>query len=315
MLPHCIHRDKTALSQESSKETGMTATTSIYTIISAIVAAEKAFLGANRVWKPKNPQQAEFVRDYLEWCRADLDRIPEFESIAALSEVPINEFLKKKGFNIQLEKFPIVVPPERAWGAASVLDLLLKWKEPGTVRKMKGADGKLYPAAHLDEGYSVFAVEYHENPVGLVQTAHGDNAYFTVVDKPLDGFALIKKAQAVISANREMEYFSGITFPMVDLDHTVDIGWLKEMGTWDEDGYFNKIIQALQQTKLKMNHLGAHVKDAVAIGGIRATSMPPPTLVIDRPFLFCIERPGLMEPLFSAYITEEHWKDPGSLNM
>ncbi len=292
----------------------MTATASYYTIVSAIVAAENAFLGAGRTWNPVNDQQRKFIDSFLEPCRPDLDKIPEYETIAALSEVPINEFLMKKGFGIQLEKFPKLLPPARVWGAASVLDLLLKWKTPGTKAKIAVGD-RSYTAARIDDDYEAFSIRGHENPIALVETENGDKAYFTVLEKPLEGLALLEKAQSVISAQVMPEYFDGVLFPAVDLSHEVDISWLKKMWTVDDERYTNEITQALQQTKLKMNHLGARVKDAVAIGGMRTTSLPPPPLVINRPFLFCIERPGLKMPLFSAYITEENWKDPGSLDM
>lgn len=43
-------------------------------------------------------------------------------------------------------------------------------------------------------------------------------------------------------------------------------------------------------------------------------SLPKPDLVIDRPFLCWIERPGIPVPLFLGHITEEDWKSPGSLD-
>lgn len=56
----------------------MTRTCSMYTVVSALVAAEKAFLGGNRIWKFDNSMQAQFVGQFLEVCRPDLDKIKEF---------------------------------------------------------------------------------------------------------------------------------------------------------------------------------------------------------------------------------------------
>jgi len=43
------------------------------------------------------------------------------------------------------------------------------------------------------------------------------------------------------------------------------------------------------------------------------TSVPPPALIIDKPFLVVFERPGLPQPLFTAYVTQDSWKDPGEI--
>jgi serine protease inhibitor len=105
---------------------------------------------------------------------------------------------------------------------------------------------------------------------------------------------------------------------MIDLNETVDIGWLKEMLTVDEIGDSWKISQALQQTKFKMNETGAHVKSAVAIGVMRCVSFGRPPelhLVIDKPFLLWIAREGTSLPIFAAYLDEDVWKDPKNLTL
>jgi len=292
----------------------MSNTASMYTIASAIVAAETAFLGPNRNWKTSNELQQKFVSTILEVVRPELFRIPEIESMAALSEVPINKFLKERGFDIQLDPFPRVSPPARAWGAASVLDVTVQWKIKGTIGEIETANKATYPAAVLgDDATQVFQVGH--TPVARLATQSSDIAYMAVHENPVGRFELLAAVEELMRAPRSSARYKGLIFPMVDLDHKVDIGWLKELETTDQEGYLNIIVQALQQTKLKINHIGARIKDAVAIGGVRFAAfeekMPP--LVIDRPFLFWIERPGLSRPLFASYITQEHWKDPGSL--
>jgi len=289
----------------------------MYTITSAFVAAEKAFLGGNRKWVPVNGLQERFVSRILEPTRPELVNIPELESVAALSEAPINEFLRRKGFSIQLDPFPKLVPPERAWGAASVLDVLVQWRTRGFATKLETPGGKIYPAARLSED-TVYVVRAGDVFLAELRTRSSDIAYMAMWDEPVEHFELLAAVEGISRARKLPAPYEGLIFPMVDLDHKVDIGWLKELSTTDNKGYFNKLTQALQQTKLKMNHIGARIKDAVAIGGIRCTScvreeLPP--LVINKPFLFWIERPGLSRPLFAARITEGDWKDPGSLEM
>jgi hypothetical protein len=289
----------------------------MYTIASAFVAAEKAFLGGDRAWEPTNDMQTRFIREILEVCRPDLVRIPEFETIAALSEIPINEFLAKHGFNIRLDKFPELVPPERAWGAASVLDITLKWLVKGSKSSINTVR-KNFPAAKLSkDAVTIRDATGHQYPVAEVRTSSDDVVFMTICDRDLNNFDLVAEAERISVNMTGHAPYEGLLFPMVDLNHQVDISWLGGMFTIDNEGYFNKIIQALQQTKLKMNHEGARIKDAVAIGGFRCTSVqiPRPPLIINRPFLFWVRRPGLAKPLFVARLTEEVWKDPGSLDM
>lgn len=292
----------------------MTTTASMYTIVAAFDTAEKAFLGPDRKWKPFNDMQRRFVYEVLDPTRPELVHIPEITSIAALSEIPINEFLKKEGFDIQLDPFPVVTPPDRAWGAASVLDVLMKWRVPGSATTIVTPDKTSFPAAKLSD-MIVQIRRVGDTDVARIETETADVAYMAMWEKPLEHFELLAAVEGLAPEKGSYAPYEGLVFPMVDLDHEVDIGWLKELSTVDDEGYLNKITQALQQTKLKMNHIGARIKDAVAIDGIRCTSMPNPPLVINRPFLFWVTRPGLSRPLFAAHITEKHWKDPGSLDM
>ena len=81
-----------------------------------------------------------------------------------------------------------------------------------------------------------------------------------------------------------------------------------------EDGLPGIIAQASQQTKLKMNEIGARVESVVAIaivlGGMDA---PEPDHVINRPFLIWFERDGLSRPLFAGHITPDDWRNPGNI--
>jgi len=99
---------------------------------------------------------------------------------------------------------------------------------------------------------------------------------------------------------------------MVDLVAKESLDWLKGMSTLGQDGKEWELEEAVQQITLKMNHLAARARaaDEMRFG---ATSLPPPALIIDRPFLVVFERPSLPQPLFTAYVTQESWKDPGTI--
>ena len=85
------------------------------------------------------------------------------------------------------------------------------------------------------------------------------------------------------------------------------------MTTCDNAGLPAFISQSLMYVLFKMNEKGARAEVAFTASVLRSMSMPAPDHIIDQPFLVWFERPDLALPLFGAYITEEDWKNPGSL--
>jgi Serpin (serine protease inhibitor) len=289
-----------------------------YPIVSALVKSEQ-FLGAHRIWRPVNSQQAHFLSEIFESCRDESTKLPEIESLASRSVDEINAFLRQRGFDIQLEPFS---PPD--FGAASILDLLVKWLQPGretVVGDDTHPDGFLkwppaephYPAVQLTGGVCYFQSDMHPHPIAAITTKSEDVVYMTMMDDAPDDFDLITVAEELTNTSHTTDMFSGLVFPMVDLDQRVDISWLLEMATIDENGIVNKIAQALQQTTLKMNEEGARARSAVAIQMTRSTYPTQPNMIINRPFLIWFVRQGLSKPLFVGYITQEDWKRPASI--
>lgn len=173
-----------------------------------------------------------------------------------------------------------------------------------------------YPAVEIEDNFAVYSTQNYSQPLVCIDTKNGDTVWMTVADhnKPLRDFELLQwihsiKQDRVPHARR----YNSVTFPMVDLDQEVDITWLLNMAL-AEDAV---IAQALQQTKLKMNEIGARVKSAVAIGLCEASCMPrkEAKIVIDKPFYLWIERPGVTDPIFAGYISQNEWKDPKNLEL
>ncbi len=293
-----------------------TKTACVYPIVTAVVTAENAFLGRDRKWKAVNKMQRRFLKE-LELCRTEAMTIPEIESRASRTAEPLNEFLRSKNFQIQLDPFPVLPPPFKAWGAASVLDLAMLWFETGTKTTIVTPTLVQFSGFALSQQIvQFFTQKKHPHPIVSVQTKTDDRVFMTMFSRDLRHFDLLAAAVDLSLATDRCYDFAGLHVPMVDLDQMVDISWLKKMGTKDNEGFDNEITQALQQTKLKMNAKGARVKSAVAIGGMLSTSVsasPKPPHIINKPFLMWVTRPGLTKPLFVGRITEENWKDPGSL--
>ena len=286
-------------------------TAATYPIVAALVAAEQMEgMGANRQWQANNDVQRQFLEQFFKPCRNEVGNIPEIESLASWNFEEVNAFLRQRGFIIQLQPFR---PPD--FGVASVLDLLVEWLQKGEVRTVRGIDSRDYPAVRMSqEGAKFYEVPGHPHPIVALETKTGDVVYMMMLDsEPADEFDLIDQVEGLSRAMQPTYGYGGVIFPMVDLDQKVDISWIIGLTTTGVDGRPARISQALQQNILKINEVGARAKSAVAIAVTLAVHMPEPDLVINGPFLVWFRRSHLAKPLFTGYITQEHWKNPGSL--
>ena len=259
-------------------------------------------------WIPHNKEQNRFLSGYYAQAGTETAKMPEIEAIASADAEVLNEFLRKRGFNIRLQPFSDY-PPHI--GAASVFKLLLEWVQPGRVTSIR--DGA-YPAVAISKFTKFHSSRHARASIASVCAKNGDLVYMTAFENPPNGFGLadmIEKISHSLESNYE---FDRVIFPMISYDEEIDISWLKEMETQGEDGPWF-IDQAVQQTKFRMNEIGAKVESAVGMGmrlGALA-SEPKPPLIIDRPFLLWISRPGMTHPLFIGHFTEDSWKKPDSL--
>lgn len=256
----------------------------------------------NTEWKAKNDKQELYLKIY-ENCKNA--KIPEIESKVSIGDVsPVNAFLRERGFDIQLD--PLDDPRDLA--IASVLEVLLKWIEEGKKRPVVNDDIQ-YKGVRLEAGVSIVNVNGFLNPVAIIKTKNGDKVYMTIPSEaPRDSFEVFELAQKITTSFiMYADNYEDVIFPMIDLNTQPDISWL--IGMCDKNEEFWSISQALQQTIVKMDEKGVLIKEAVALG-VRCMAASFPTtqpLVIDKPFLFVVERDGLKEPLFSAYLDIDGW--------
>lgn len=287
----------------------MSETVCTYPIVGAVRKADD-IIGKNRIWRGINPTQLLFLKEfYTPEAVAEIAGIPELESIASFNAAEINHWLAERKFDIKLDPFP-----RHGFGTACMLDVVVQWLVTGEARPINLATGQQVPGVFLKEGLSFFTSP--AGPGARISTKSGDIVSIMRFDnkqglKGLDLALFIKTWHS-----QHINDYSGLYFPMVDLDQQPDISWLLEMETTGKDGHPYIIWQAKQQTKFRMNEVGARVKSAVAIGVMRGISVhrPKPPLIVDGPFLIWIERPGLSHPFFVGHITPEGMKSPGSLD-
>ncbi len=296
----------------------MSKASEVYTIITALKRAED-MMSLKKDWQPKNEVQKRLLKNFLQTCRKD--NVDEIEFDVSDKAEKINTFLEMKGFSIRLQPFP-----PNTLGFVGILDLIVEWLYIGEKIKIDAKNGGKYEGVRIKkEGVSFFESTAHgyRHIIACIRTRSGDsmreigdNVFITVSKEPIEGLDLIEMADD-ISKNMDIlpDTYEGVRFPMVDLDITNDIGWLKGMSTTNTRGIPAIITQAIQNIKIKMNEKGARFQSATAIGvTLKCVNIPKQDLIIREPFLVWVERHNLEKPLMAAFISEESWKNPGSLS-
>ena len=283
-------------------------TVTMLPLVGCLVEAEKV-IGPDRPWNAINGLQQTFLANFFSLGRNDVGRIPELEATASWNVEDVNKFLRDRGFSIELPAIG-----KGSFAVASVLNVLVEWIAKGEATTIRD---KKYPAVKLEKRNMLhyYTSRSNSHPIVQIPTKSGDQVCMTVVDNPPTGFDLVKLAQELNKTSLPNAHFENVIFPMVDYDREIDIKWIVGMNTKDAKGLGWEIANALQQTKFKMNEYGARVKSAAAMEmlcmGVRE---PKPDLVIDQPFLIWITRDGLSQPLFTGFIAEDCWKNPGNLS-
>ncbi|MDO8584361.1 MAG: serpin family protein [bacterium] len=272
-------------------------------------------------WVTTNVKQETFLRTCVEGLiPSDLiSLLPEIESMASWNAGEINAWLRARGFSIELSPFDA-----DTFGIAAVFKLLLEWFEVGTSDLVIAPDGQTYPGFKLetDTFVQIGRSSLAPHPIVLISAKNGDQVFLT---KTVPGFlrededfVLVDRAREILGALDldEKPPFTSVIIPKVDLNQSVDIGWLQGMNAMTQmRGVTERatLIEAKQQTKLRMNEHGAKVESAAAMGVCLECYSPEENLVINEPFLMVVTRTGIRLPLFVGIIGEEDWKDPGKL--
>jgi hypothetical protein len=270
------------------------------TTIAACLKKAEDFLGPNRMYRGVNPEQKRFLTVY-KTIYGSLEGMKDLSSEASRDYQVINAFLESNGLDIRLEEFD-----ESSFGVASVLDLMVDWRIPGERVKMKAADGNTYDSVKITHA-TLYKVPGEKEQVVRLDTKSDDVVYLMMTE-PLKGLDIYERAHD-LSAKKRPHTSMEVRFPMVDLDIKPDISWILEMNTDDISGQYTYVSQAVQQVKLKVNELGAHLKEGTAMA-MRCLGVSD-RYTVDRPFLIWFEKPGLSYPLFAGFIGTDSWKDPG----
>lgn len=280
-----------------------------YTTVAAVQVAD-TILGPGRKWSAHDKVQAGWLDRYFRPIATKLPELHEIVSQATSIPAKHVSFLRRHGWNAELKE----CKPGQLL-TAGLLDLLVKWKEEGVAVPLKAADGNMYPGALLKGG-----IEYWQLPNGVtaacIATQSTDRVWLAMTDTAPTQLELSDMAKALIGGQKQRTNHSYLHFPMIDLAARETLDFITGLSTLGQDGKEWTILEAVQQITLKMNHKGAHARaaDEMRMGPTSVQHAPPP-MVIDKPFVAIFERPGMPQPIFVAYATQETWKDPGELKV
>ncbi len=276
------------------------------------------------MWHARSDDQARFLEEYYYPGRTQfLQRSGRGDPLRVASIVSenaddINTFLRRHGFNINLGSFP--PSPLPRFGAASVIDVVVRWPSRGTPQNLMAADKKTYPGVKIGNA-DVFGVDQQE-PMVILPTNVSDYEVGMIIPNepvrnPFDLIDFVQARQREIKNFRQrfdrlINGYQHVIFPIVSLNQEPDVGWFEGMST---TGVFGSaaIERALQQTTFEMGLSGATARSAFASRVVRLGRLgrqPDRPYSIDRPFVCWIQKEGVPLPVFAAYIPFASWKEP-----
>jgi len=280
-------------------------------IVHAVAGADE-ILGKGRVWSSINLIQEWFLKALFNQCLGDISKLTDEEIKRKVSWVAaeLNKFLSDNGFQIELQEFG-----KDEFGVVSILKIKVKWLDEGKKIEIN-SNNQDFEGVLLKTGVNIYKAGDYPNSIAQVTTQNGDVVWMSIADKPRGNFDLLSFSNYLNSSSLVPDSrYNGVEFPMINLNHQVDISWLVGMKTSDEQDMPWKISQALQQTKFRMNQKGAIAESAVAIGVKCLSIEVRPPLCIDNPFFVAITRQGCVKPLFISYCSWDVWANPGESDL
>lgn len=236
---------------------------------------------------------------------------PDVERAAAFMVGVINDLIKEKGFDIELD--------DQGAGQlymAAMRTIKVQWLKEAERSQMWDAGWtKMTPAFTFQLGDPENGVEVSNTDgpnewVARIPTKTGKRMYIRkLVEKPgtLDLAALASKMLLGFKpvTRHRMSY---VQLPMVDMDVKSDFTPLFSGFAYGP----KEIAQCMGQTKFKMNHLGAIVEQVIAAGTLECTVRG---IDFDGPCLIAFEEPlypGV--PVAPMWVDPADFKDPGELD-
>lgn len=251
-------------------------------------------------------KQGHFLSEF-ENIVAESENMPDIEAIASFDYVEINKFLEESGFSIKLPPFP----NQDYFGTASILKVILKWKEKCNTRTVITTKKEEFPGIVLD------AKKYKlgKKDIYSVEDKQGYKVFISPNFKWLveyDEINLYDSGLMISGPHEEVN----LVCPMIDYNEGGSLEWLNNLTIIPEEEKksifrYAKLETALQQNIFKMDEIGAKVESASVIGFSGYSGLGNRNIEFIRdPFLLWIFAPNCKTSLFVGYFEEKYWKKP-----
>lgn len=276
-------------------------TTGVLSVLHALVDR----VGESATWEPVTDLQYQVLQMYRQARIQISSGVEGVKTLVSDDSIRLNAALAEHGWDIRLPPFG---PPNL--GSVSLFKRAMTWFQPGEIKSITLAtDRRPVAATKLTGGYDTYNDSRSRALDAIrIRTTSQDIVWLVPYKGPqLEGVGLLAAAAAHVRSFKERSDIKegtavGCFFPMVDLRHTPNVSFLNGMRLLGERG--GVLGAMVQENILQMDERGARVESATAGMLYRSLSM----CVIDGPFLFVLERDGMID--FVALCAEDSFRNP-----
>lgn len=296
--------------------------TSACSIVKSLLDAETKWLGKDRIWMAPNSDQTRFL-EALNRCYSDSTALEQVENTIATNQPKeIAEWAKANN----ISNPPMEIDPKSELWVGSALNITPSWEKPGRANQ-RYVERTLYNFVTMREGF-----RFHAPPANMIDPVSpqsnapvnfcvrigcpkGASLWLMMVEdvpsNPLDIAALVHNIQKNRCETPEPCAKPRLHFPMVRLEHEMNLDWLSGLNTEDEEGQTWTIAGGVQKHTLTLDEKGAPLEGKANAGmymtGGGNRKEAPTEMIFDKPFLVWTEHKGMRDSVFMAYITPDNW--------
>lgn len=252
----------------------------VVTLMKALNMLERTYLGPGRTWGTANAEQERFFYWYNQFAGA-LPSLSGLIGKADISATALNAFLAEHGFD------PMFREPLDGIGGVGIIKMLLEWLYRGTDSRLTALNGGNYASFDLPESaFGAYSVPGYSTPLVKIATKGGKQDLWALQMDEVAGFEMLERAfwLANFHTGRPLEY-NKLRMPVVDIHGKPDVSWLVGADTFDANGGYWFVAQAMQEFKFRMNAVGAKVEVASGVV-MRKCAITSDLLTFDGGFLF-----------------------------
>ncbi len=276
------------------------------TMAHALTALSQAY--GSDWWAQDGNMMQQLFFAWYERHAGEVEKLQNLKGMISGSAEVLNQFLVENGFEPLFREFG-------GLGAASILDMFVEWAV--------AAKRTTVTSYETGQGYSAFSVptqgaEFFALPPGIgdgrlvrLRTKDGSSVWVMMANRPQHELDMVRIAMTAMSSRERIQntsLVSGVVIPTLEINAQPSLDWMVGASC-----AANKIGQAFQQFRLRMNEEGARIKVATGISTRGGGPIAEP-IIFNRPFIGWFTQSGSDLPIGAFYADFDSWKTPeGSL--